>query len=136
MYYMFQPITAMVRYVELLQSPNLHVQIKLYKTQIRPIVNWCNSPAYKLAIYLTKILKQNFQSPYTYNTKNTLHLITNLQDLHIDKDTRIHVFDIPNMYTNVQKSHHYNTKHIKQCEHTIKHNQRNRKHNTYHTITK
>jgi hypothetical protein len=43
------------------QLPNLHAQMKLHKTppSIKPIVNWCSSLAYKLAIYLTKILKQN-----------------------------------------------------------------------------
>jgi hypothetical protein len=86
-----------------LQAPNLHAEIKLHKTplSVRSIVNWSNSPAYKLAAYLIKILKQNIQLPNTYNIKNTPHLIADLQNLHIDKNTRMCSFDISNMYTNI-----------------------------------
>jgi hypothetical protein len=53
------------------QSPNLHALIKLHKNpiSIRPVINWCNSPAYKLVTYLTQILKQYIQLPSPYNIK-------------------------------------------------------------------
>jgi hypothetical protein len=43
------------------QTPNLSALVKLHKTPIsvRPIINWSNSSAYKLATYLTQILKEN-----------------------------------------------------------------------------
>jgi hypothetical protein len=85
------------------QTPNILALLKLHKTplSVRPIVNWCNSPAYKLATYLTKILKQNIQLPYTYNIKNTPHVIKDLQDLQLNNNTRICSFDISNMSTNI-----------------------------------
>jgi hypothetical protein len=78
------------------QTPSLHELVKLHKTPIsvRPIINRCNSPAYKLAIYLTQILKENTQLPSRYNITNTLHLITNLQNLNINEDTRMYSFNI------------------------------------------
>jgi prephenate dehydratase len=38
-------------------APNFHATIKLHKhnTPIRPIINWKNAPAYKLAKQLAKI---------------------------------------------------------------------------------
>lgn len=82
------------------QTPKLQALIKIHKIPIpiRPIINWSNSSAYKLAIYLAQILKQNIQLPSAYSIKNTLHLITNLRRLHTDKDTGMCSFDICNTY--------------------------------------
>ena len=46
--------------------------IKVHKegTPIRPIVNWKNSPGYKLAQLLTKLITSHTPLPYTYNVKN------------------------------------------------------------------
>jgi sugar (pentulose or hexulose) kinase len=45
--------------------------IKIHKQHnpIRPIVNWRDSPAYKLAKYITMKLKETVQLPNTYNVK-------------------------------------------------------------------
>jgi hypothetical protein len=49
--------------------PTLHATIKLNKpgTPIRPIINWKNAPAYKLA----KLLQNHLQLPYTYNIQDS-----------------------------------------------------------------
>jgi hypothetical protein len=85
------------------QTPNLHALIKLHKNpiSIRPIINRCNSPAYKLATHLTHILKQYIHLPSPFNIKNTPHLINDLQNININKDIRLCSFDISNMYTNI-----------------------------------
>jgi hypothetical protein len=87
-------------------APNLHATIKLHKhnTPIRPIINWINAPAYKLAKYLTTTLHKHLQLPYTYNVENTISLITDLQTIEINENTRLCSFDIENMYTNIPKS--------------------------------
>jgi hypothetical protein len=71
-------------------SPNLHATIKLHKhnTPIRPIINWKNAPAYGLAKLLTEILRKHLQLPNVYNIQNTIHLITELQSIEVNEDTR------------------------------------------------
>jgi hypothetical protein len=81
-------------------APSLHTTIKL---PIRPIINWTNAPAYKLAKQLTKTLHKYLQ-PYTYNVQNTMRLITDLQTTEINENTRLCSFDIRNVYTNISKN--------------------------------
>jgi hypothetical protein len=71
---------------------------------IRPIINWKNAPAYELAKHVATLLHNHLELPYTYNIKNSIHLITDLQTIEINEDTRICSFDIKNMYTNIPKS--------------------------------
>jgi hypothetical protein len=77
-------------------APTLHATVKLHKhnTPIRPIINWINAPAYKLAKFLATILQKHLQLPYTYNVKNTIHLTSDLQTIEIDEKTRMCSFDI------------------------------------------
>jgi hypothetical protein len=79
--------------------------IKLHKqnTPIRPIINWRNAPAYKLARHLTGILHNCAHLPNTYNIQNSVHLTTDLQSIEINKAVRICSFDIENMCTNIPK---------------------------------
>jgi hypothetical protein len=83
------------------QSSNLHALIKLHKNpiSIRPVINWCNSPAYKH----TQILKLYIELPSPYNIKNMPHRINDLQSIYtsINKDIRLCSFDISNMYTSM-----------------------------------
>lgn len=37
----------------------------------------------------------------TYNVKKTVHLITDLQNIDIIKNTKVYLFDITNMQTNI-----------------------------------
>jgi sugar (pentulose or hexulose) kinase len=84
-------------------TPNLHTKIKLHKqkTPIRPMINWKNAPAYQQAKQLTKTLHNYLQLPYKYNVQNSIHLMTDLQAIQLNKDTRLCSFDIENMYTNI-----------------------------------
>jgi hypothetical protein len=72
-------------------APNLHATIKLHKpgTPIRPVINWKNAPAYKLAIQLTNTLQNYLHLPYTYNIHNSVHLITDLNTIELNKNIRM-----------------------------------------------
>jgi hypothetical protein len=54
-------------------TPRMTGLIKTHKTEspIRPVVNWKNAPAYKLAIKLVEMLQTHTPLPYTFNVKNT-----------------------------------------------------------------
>jgi hypothetical protein len=65
---------------------------------------WKNAPAYELAKQLSKTLNNYIQLPYTYNVKNSMHLITDLQDIEINNNIKLCSFDIENMYTNIPKN--------------------------------
>lgn len=73
----------------------------LYSTSIRQTVNWKNTPAYQLATHLSTLIKQYTELLNSYNINNTTHLISTLQNTSIDQNTRICLFDITNMYTNI-----------------------------------
>jgi hypothetical protein len=77
--------------------------IKIHKTEspIRPVVNWKNAPAYKLAKMLVGVLQTHTLLPYGFNVKNTTHLISDLTDIPYDHNLRLASFDITNMYTNI-----------------------------------
>jgi hypothetical protein len=62
--------------------PNLHATIKLHKnTPIRPVVNWKNSPAYNMEKFVTKALKEKLNLPFTYNIKNSIQIINDLNNI-------------------------------------------------------
>jgi hypothetical protein len=85
------------------RAPTLRATIKLHKTPmaIRPIINWRKAPAYPMATQLSNILKQYTQLPYTYNVKNSAHLMEELSKVDIHNNIRLCSFDITNMYTNI-----------------------------------
>ena len=64
-------------------SPHIRGLIKVHKpdSPIRPIVNWTNAPAYKLAKQLVQFLNTHLPLPYAYNIKNTIHLINDLGEI-------------------------------------------------------
>ena len=86
-------------------SPSIRGLIKIHKIEapIRPVVNWKNAPAYKLARTLAKKLQTYTALPYCFNVKNTTSLITDLQGIPYDQNLRLASFDITNMYTNIPK---------------------------------
>jgi hypothetical protein len=51
------------------ETPHIHGTIKLHKEEksVRPIVNWKNSPGYKIATVITRLL----MIPYTYHIHTT-----------------------------------------------------------------
>jgi hypothetical protein len=84
-------------------APHLYGTIKLHKQgqPVRPIVNWIECPAYKLAKHLNTILINTLQLPNAFNVKNTNTLAQSLQLIEIDNNTKMCSFDIENMYTNI-----------------------------------
>jgi hypothetical protein len=79
-----------------------YYSIKLHKpgTPIRPVINWKNASAYELA----KLLQNHLQLPYTYNIQDSKTLMTELETIEMDKNSRICSFDIKNMYTNIPRT--------------------------------
>jgi hypothetical protein len=86
-------------------SEGMHATVKLHKLNIpiRPLINWRNAPGYKLAKHLTKLLYNYLDLPYSYNVRNSTHLMTNLITIELNSDTRICSFDIENLYTNIPR---------------------------------
>ena len=92
------------KYINLNQSaPSKKGLPKIYKTNspIRPIINWQNAPAYKLAKLLSKLLQLYIPLPNVSNVRNSIQLMKDLKDISINKNTRLASFDIANMYSNV-----------------------------------
>jgi hypothetical protein len=79
-------------------APNLHATVKLHNQNapIRPIINWKNPPTYGLAKQLSKTLHSYPQLPYTYNIRNSSHLMADLQATEPNKDMRLCSFDMEN----------------------------------------
>jgi hypothetical protein len=52
-------------------APQIHGTIKVHKPEksLRPVVNWTDSPEYKLAKHLNTILNNVLQLPYAFNVK-------------------------------------------------------------------
>jgi len=84
--------------------PNIRGLLKIHKPDapIRPVVNWQHAPAYKLAKSLSDRLQQELQLPYTFNVKNSIHLMSEISNIApYNSNTRLASFDISNMYTNI-----------------------------------
>jgi hypothetical protein len=75
----------------------------LHKQQnsIPPIVDWKDSPSYKLARFVATKLKEMVQLPNAYNVINSTDLIESLSRLEINEHIKLCSFDITNMYTNI-----------------------------------
>ena len=84
-------------------SPQIRGLIKVHKSDapIRPIVNWTNAPAYRLAKQLVLFLNTHLPLPYAYNIKNTIHLLNDLWEIPWNENLYLASFDISNMYTNI-----------------------------------
>jgi hypothetical protein len=63
--------------------PNIRGLLKIHKLEapIRPVVNWQHAPAYKLAKLLPDRLQHELQLPYTFNVKNSIHLMSELSNI-------------------------------------------------------
>jgi hypothetical protein len=83
--------------------PTIKGLIKIHKTTqpIRPVVNWRNAPAYKLAKLFTQKIHQLTPLPYSFNVKNTKELILQLKDTTIQPHFTLASLDITNMYSNI-----------------------------------
>jgi hypothetical protein len=85
------------------KAPYIFGNIKLHKVgkPIRPIVNWKNSPGYKLAIHVATLLKQTMRLPNAFNIQNSITLMNNLKQIDVLPNIKICSFDITNMYTSI-----------------------------------
>jgi hypothetical protein len=75
------------KYINLNPSaPTIRGLLKIHKTDssIRPVANWQNAPAYKLAKFLSKQLQIHVSLLYTFNVKNSIQLINDLLDIPFD----------------------------------------------------
>jgi hypothetical protein len=86
-------------------APNLHATLRVHKynTPIRQTINWTNDPAYELPKQVSKLLHSYLQLAHTYDIRNSIHLMTDLQAIKLNKDMRLCSFDVENMYTNIRK---------------------------------
>jgi hypothetical protein len=89
------------------KSPNIRGLIKFHKQNapIRPIINWQQAPAYKIAKLLSDRLKHELKLPFTFNVINSPHIMTEIQNIEpYNQNLRLASFDITNMYTNIPTS--------------------------------
>jgi hypothetical protein len=84
-------------------APHIYGTIKLHKQgkPICPIVNWIDSPAYKLAKHLSTILTDILQLPNAFNVQNTSTLAHSLKLIKTNNDIQMCSIDNDNMYTNI-----------------------------------
>ena len=102
------PTSTKHRYVMLHPtSPQIRGLIKVHKpeTPIRPVINWTNAPAYRLAQKIVSFINTHLPLPYAFNVKNTTHLINDLKEIAWNKNLHVASFDISNMYTNIPTDH-------------------------------
>jgi hypothetical protein len=85
-------------------APTIRGLVKLHKPDlpIRPIVNWCNAPAYKLAKLYAQKIQHLTPLPYTFNIRN--NSIHELKQTPITPSSRFASLDITNMYSNIPVS--------------------------------
>jgi len=84
-------------------APTIKGLIKMHKPEhtIRPVVNWRNAPAYKLAGLFTRKIKWLAPLPNTHNISNTTDLINKLKDTPTLPHCGLASLDIANLYTNI-----------------------------------
>jgi hypothetical protein len=84
-------------------APTIKGLIKIHKIDhpIRPIVNWRNAPAYKLAKLFNNELNESSPLPFDSNIKNTTHLTKSLKEIPQNANSRLASLDIKNMYTSI-----------------------------------
>jgi len=93
------------KYINLNLSPPPSIKglIKLHKPgmPIRPVVNWCNTPAYKLSRLFTRKINSIAPLLNTLNLKNTKDLLQKLQDTPMAPHFTLASLDITNLYSNI-----------------------------------
>jgi hypothetical protein len=86
------------------QPPTLKAQTKLHKPGnliLRPVVNNIQTPSYKLAKHLGRILPKYEQLSNTYNIQNSTTLDNELTKIKIGKQHRLLTYDIKELYVNI-----------------------------------
>ena len=85
------------------RAPKLNARIKVHKAgnPIRPVVNYRQGPAYKLAKWLSRKLIEVINLPNTYNVYNSKQIAQNLIELNINTEHKIKTYDIKDLYVNL-----------------------------------
>lgn len=85
------------------KPPILRALPKIHKVNIpiRPIVNYRNAPAYKLAGFLQKLLKRNINLKNNRTVQNSKQFVAEVHKLKVNKDSKMASMDIVCMYTNL-----------------------------------
>ena len=92
------------RYVSLNPHiPTLKGVLKVHKdgTPIRPIVDYTQAPAYKLAKKLTNILKTHIPLPNAFNIQNSVQLMRDISEIPFVPELKLASLDISDMYSNI-----------------------------------
>jgi hypothetical protein len=84
-------------------APTIRGLPKIHNTNIpiRPVINWKQAPAYKLAKLLSQLIQTHIPPPNTFNVKNSRHLMDDLMEIPYQQDIQLVSFDIENMYSNI-----------------------------------
>jgi hypothetical protein len=84
-------------------APTIRGLPKIHKdsTPVRPVINWKQAPAYKLAKFLSQLLQTHVPLPNTFNVKNSTHLMNDLKEIPYQQDIQLVSFDIESMYSNI-----------------------------------
>jgi len=77
------------------------IKVHIVDKPIRPIVNWRNVPACKLAKMFSEKMKTYIHLPYVFNVRNTTTLIEDFTNIPFDQNLKIASFDTDNMNSNV-----------------------------------
>jgi hypothetical protein len=83
--------------------PRIQGVIKVHKIDapIRPVINWQNAPTYRLSQHFSTIINTHIPLPYTFNVKNSVHLMEDLLQIPYNEHLRFAPFDISDMYSNI-----------------------------------
>jgi hypothetical protein len=83
--------------------PSIRGLPKVHKENcpIRPIINWQNAPAFKIAKLLNKLIPANTPLPNIFNVKNSIQLTKDLTEITFSSSLKLASFDIENMYSNI-----------------------------------
>ena len=84
-------------------APTLQELPRIHKEEIpiRPIINYRNAPAHKLAKYPDKIIRQHTQIDNNIAVKNNTDLVTKIKDIHIPHNATLASFNVKNLCTNI-----------------------------------
>jgi hypothetical protein len=84
-------------------APTIRGLPKIHKDNIpiRPVINWKQAPAYKLAKLLTHLIQTHIPLLNTFNVKNSVHLINDLNKIQYQQGIQLVSFDIENMYPGI-----------------------------------
>jgi hypothetical protein len=85
------------------QTPNLKGLVKIHKEgmPIRPVVDYTQAPAYKLAKKLSNVLETYVPLPSVFNIQNSLQLMKDISEILVIPGLQLASLDISDMYSNI-----------------------------------